>query len=422
MQPADLDKIAPEEAKRLLHELHVHQIELEMQNEELRRAQQELEASRTKYFDLYDLAPVGYVTLSEKGLILEANLTAANLLGVERGQLLQQPLTRFIVSEDQDICYRHRKQLFETRAPQACELRMMRKDGAQVWVRIEAIVVPGSGEEALCRAMLSSISERKQAEQEYKTILQTAIDGFWVADTEGRILEVNAAYCKMIGYSREELLRMRIADVEAAETQEETKRHIEKIIAEGADRFQTRHRRKDGAIIDVEIGCQYSSHRGCIFIVFVQNITERKRAEENLALALQETKQRHAEVTALLKGARSVIEHPQFQPAARAIYEACKELVGATAGYVAMLREDGQEFDLLFLDAGGARCTVDPSLPMPLRGLRAEACRALRPVYENAFSQSAHVPLLPPGHVALENVLFAPLVLEGRTGAFARCR
>ena len=111
MQPADLDKIAPEEAKRLLHELHVHQIELEMQNEELRRAQQELEASRTKYFDLYDLAPVGYVTLSEKGLILEANLTAANLLGVERGQLLQQPLTRFIVSEDQDICYRHRKQL-----------------------------------------------------------------------------------------------------------------------------------------------------------------------------------------------------------------------------------------------------------------------------------------------------------------------
>ena len=112
--PENLEALSPEETRRTLHELRVHQIELEMQNEELRRAQAELDAARARYFDLYDLAPVGYCTVSEKGLILEANLTAATLLGVARGALVKQPFSRFILKEDQDIYYLHRKQLFET--------------------------------------------------------------------------------------------------------------------------------------------------------------------------------------------------------------------------------------------------------------------------------------------------------------------
>ena len=127
----------PEETRRTLHELRVHQIELEMQNEELRRAQAELDAARARYFDLYDLAPVGYATVSEKGLILETNLTAATLLGVARDALVRQPFSRFILKEDQDLYSLHRKKLFETHSassgqagePQACELRMVKKDG-----------------------------------------------------------------------------------------------------------------------------------------------------------------------------------------------------------------------------------------------------------------------------------------------------
>ena len=150
-------QLSPEETRRVLHELQVHQIELEMQNDELRRTQAELEDSRARYFDLYDLAPVGYVTLTEQGLILEANVTAAKLLGIARGALVKQPLTRFILPEDQEIYYRHRQQLFETGAPQACELRMVRQDGAQFWVRVEATAAAGT---LLCRAVMSDITDR----------------------------------------------------------------------------------------------------------------------------------------------------------------------------------------------------------------------------------------------------------------------
>ena len=132
--------LSPEETWRLLHELQVHQIELEMQNEELRRTQAKLEAARARYFDLYDLAPVGYVTLDKPGLILEANLMAAELLGVERSALVRQPLTHFILPADQDIYYRHRKRLFETGVPQTCELRMRPADSAPFWAQLEMTV------------------------------------------------------------------------------------------------------------------------------------------------------------------------------------------------------------------------------------------------------------------------------------------
>ena len=126
-----------------------------MQNEELRRAQVELDAARARYFDLYDLAPVGYCTVSEEGLILEANLTAASLLGVARGALVGQRLTGFILPEDEDIYYLHRKQLFETGEPQACELRMVKKDGTAFWAHLEATAAEDPGGEPVCRVVMS---------------------------------------------------------------------------------------------------------------------------------------------------------------------------------------------------------------------------------------------------------------------------
>ena len=193
----DGESLPPEGARHLLHELRVHQIELEMQNEELRRAQQELEASRARYFDLYDLAPIGYFTLSEKGLILDANLTAASLLGASRGALVMQPLTRFVLPEDQDLYYRHRKQLFETGEPQVCELRMVRADGSPLWLRVEATVAQDNesrAPRAACRVAMSDITERHRAEEEVRRLN---------AELEQRVEERT----RQLGEAQEKLLR-----------------------------------------------------------------------------------------------------------------------------------------------------------------------------------------------------------------------
>ncbi len=161
----NLGNLSPQETRQTFHELYVHQIELEMQNEELRRTQVELDRARARYFDLYDLAPVGYCTLSEKGLIQEANLTAAALLGVSRNALVRQPFTKFILKEDQDIYYHRRKQLFETGAPQAFELSMVKKDGAQFWAHLEATAAKDEGGALVCRVVLSDNPERKRGEE-----------------------------------------------------------------------------------------------------------------------------------------------------------------------------------------------------------------------------------------------------------------
>jgi diguanylate cyclase (GGDEF)-like protein/PAS domain S-box-containing protein len=161
---ADIEEMWPEAVRQMVHELRVHQIELEMQNEELRRLQVELDTTRARYFDIYDLAPVGYCTLSEQGLILEANLTAATLLGVARGALASQRISRFILKADQDIFYLHRKQLLATGQRQACDLRMVMHDGTPLWAHLESVVVQcGDGVRAL-RTVIGDITGRKEAE------------------------------------------------------------------------------------------------------------------------------------------------------------------------------------------------------------------------------------------------------------------
>jgi two-component system cell cycle sensor histidine kinase/response regulator CckA len=254
---ADLETLSADEARHLLHELRVHQIELEMQNEELCRAQAELEASRARYFDLYDLAPVGYCTLSNEGLILEANLTAAALLGLARSALLKQPLTRYILPEDQDIYYFHRKQLFDSGKPQVCELRMVRQDGpdSHFWARLEAAVAQGDESGApVCRAVISDITERQQAEEALRqlkefneSIVQNVSEGIVMTDAQGIVTFVNPALAALLGYAPEELLGQPWRVMVPPDQQAIAQAADERRATGRVDRYELTLRRKDGS-------------------------------------------------------------------------------------------------------------------------------------------------------------------------------
>ena len=169
--------LPPETTQGLLHELQVHQIELEMQNEELRESHIALDIVRTRYFDLYDLAPIGYLTLNAHGAIQQANLTVANLLGMTRGSLIKQPLSKLILKADQDIYYLSHKKLMESGDPQSFDLQIVKSDLSIFWANLVitlANAYSSNADNSLdtdldteqeLRVVLSDISARKQAEQ-----------------------------------------------------------------------------------------------------------------------------------------------------------------------------------------------------------------------------------------------------------------
>lgn len=161
-----------EESHKLVHELRVHQVELEMQNDELRKKQEELEILHERYFDLYDKAPVGYFTLYENGTIMESNIMGANLLGLSRMALIKQPLTNFIFQEDQDIYYLQHKKVLNAEAPQKFELRMMRQKTTSFWARFEMVKTQDKiTGEPIYRIIMSDITGRKLAEEKIETLL-----------------------------------------------------------------------------------------------------------------------------------------------------------------------------------------------------------------------------------------------------------
>ena len=303
----DLDALSPEQIRRTFHELRVHQIELEMQNEELRRTQAELGAAQARYIDFYDLAPVGYLTLSEPGLILEANLTAATILGVTPDALVERPFTRFVLPEDQDLHYLHTKRLCETGAadatsvpqagaPQAYELRMLQGDGTAFWAHLEVTAARDAGGAPVRRIVMSDITERKRAEEalreseeRYALTLDAVNDGLWDWNVQSGDALFSPRYYALLGYDDGEFpanyasWRLLVHPEDLARVEEELRLSIET---------------GKGFAIDLQMklkfgGWRWVSTRGRVverdaagkalrLVGTLSDITERKRAEEAL--------------------------------------------------------------------------------------------------------------------------------------------
>jgi PAS domain S-box-containing protein len=161
-KPVDLDGLNPEDIQTILHELQVHQVELRMQNDELRRVQQELEVSRDLYSDLFEFAPVGYCTLDRRDRILETNQTLTSLLKIDQAKLIHKKLGDFVEAADQDRYYLHRQRAFAGEGREVCNVCMVMGAGDVLVVRLESTIV--SRDPSKLRVTLSDITEQRRME------------------------------------------------------------------------------------------------------------------------------------------------------------------------------------------------------------------------------------------------------------------
>jgi PAS domain S-box-containing protein len=261
-------------AEGLIHELQVHQIELETQAEELRRAHLALEESRDKYLDLYEFAPLGYLTLNEKALITEANLTAATLLGIERNKLLRAPLSKFMSEQDSDQWHRYFMDVLSQRGKQTCTLTLMRGDGSVFPARLESMRITSlnKGTQTI-RVAISDITDiheaekaLRESEERYRLLLQNAYDMIFVheitPDGPGKFLEVNDKICTILGYTREELLAMSVSDIDVPEQSERIPAILKSLFSHHHVTFETEHFTKGGQRVPVEIHATLFDLRG----------------------------------------------------------------------------------------------------------------------------------------------------------------
>ena len=297
LEALDFEPPQPGESVRLVHELRTHHIELEAQNEELRQAQDALQASKARYFDLYEMAPVGYVTLNRQGMILEANLTAAGLFGVVKSALLKRPLSQFIDPGYQDGYYACQRRLFSGEGPQSYECRLRHGGGGWIWARLEAILVwDGAAGADCCRAVLSDITASKRAEEQaarsrerMRAIVDTASSGIITIDQRGVIVTLNSAAARLFGYAEEELAGRNVSALMPSPDRERHDGYIAaylqsgtpKIIGTGRDVLG---RRKDGSTFPLNLGVgEFQEGGERFFTGIVQDITEKKRVDEQRA-------------------------------------------------------------------------------------------------------------------------------------------
>ncbi|MEO2019214.1 MAG: ATP-binding protein [Fuerstiella sp.] len=218
--PPETAALSVEESSRLIYELQTHQIELEMQNEELRRTQEELTGLWAAYSDLFNHAPVGYLIVNANGLIGQANQTAAEMFGRDRTSVFKHPLSAFIVHDDQDTYYRFRRILLESSEKQFCQLRLYQRDADPIWVKLDGTVVRTTEDnEIQFRLTLTDITEQQEAAEEIGRLARFPdedINPVLRVTAEGILLYANAASNALLQQWKTEVGRRLPTDLAAA--------------------------------------------------------------------------------------------------------------------------------------------------------------------------------------------------------------
>jgi two-component system, cell cycle sensor histidine kinase and response regulator CckA len=283
----------------IIHELQVHQIELETQNEELKRVQLELEQSKDKYQDLYDFAPVGYFTLSDKGMIKEVNLTGASLLRIPRPKLINMRFGHFVAPESEDKWYQHIVDVLKQEVKQTCDVAIKCGDGSLLHARLASMRMdvpserlgPNFGSHAV-RVAVTDITEGMRAEQEvrkFKMIADRANYGCAMTDLDGCLTYVNEAFAAMHGFSSMELIGNNLSVFHSDEQLEHVNQLLKKLLQDDSFDFQeVWHAKLDGSVFPTLMSASViKDEEGTplFFSATAIDITDRKRVEEELRIS-----------------------------------------------------------------------------------------------------------------------------------------
>ena len=385
--------------------------------------------SETKYRRLYESNRDGIVQTDRTGCIVECNEAYAGMLGYSKEELLDltyQQLTpeKWRQMENEIVNQSWEKSDYSP----VYEKEFVRKDGSVFPVSVRVLVVSDeNGKPLEMWSIVRDITRRKQAEEavnKEKNVLRGIMEntGAMLAylDPEFNFVAVNSAYAKGSRHSAKELIgKNHFALFPNAENQAifEQVKDTGKTVSYHDKPFEfTGHPERGVTYWDWTLAPVKDETGNVMGLVLsLMETTQRKEMEQELLEVLEESQHRESEISALLKASKAVLYHREFQHSARVIFDTCKELIGASAGYVALLSHEGKENDVLFLDSGKLPCSVDPNLPMPIRGLRGETYRTGKVAYHNDFRHSKWAKLMPEGHVKLKNVLFAPLIIDKKT-------
>jgi len=267
----------------LVQELQTHQIELEMQNKELRSSQEELEEAKLKYFNLYEFAPVAYFSLDENEIIKDVNLAGSLLLGIEKTKLINSAFIHYINFESRRTFYKHLEKVKSTGSWQTCQLELIYKDGIIIYAHIETILIQNDGKDSKeFRITATNITKLKKDEQSFE-IFHSNPAAMTLTDKEGRWIDVNESFIKLTGYNKEELIGHTSVELNILDS----KKRRENLI----------HVQEKGSLQDVEFKLQTKSGENRFIILnsefielddeirivsFLYDITERKKIEEDL--------------------------------------------------------------------------------------------------------------------------------------------
>ena len=257
--------------------------------------------SEKQYNILFEGVPIGLYRTTLSGQFLTVNLALVQLLGYPNREELMAASV-YDIYLDADDRNQWLARIKRDGIVSNFEVQFRKCDGTIIWVRDDGKAVRDDNDQLLCiNGNVQDITERKQAEialqqseEWHRTILQTTMDGFWIIDAQqdGRFAEVNEKYCRMSGYTRAELLTLHISDIDVDEAPDETAARIQRIIANGSEIFEARHRRKDGSVFNVEMSATLINMDGSRIICFCRDITRRKQVEE----ALRASEQRYRDV------------------------------------------------------------------------------------------------------------------------------